>query len=264
MEGQRATLLRERPRRLGADDEPEDGPNPAPRRAIVRHPGLPTGRAVVGALLVALAVMGLFVAYQQAEQTPSTTYAVVTGDIAAGQTLTAADVAMRPMELPADVAAITLTQLTQVNGAVALAPLRPGQLLQIDDVLLPGATADADAPPSFEFSLQLDPSRTLAGALQIGEVVDLVATFGDGLQCAVVVAEGVTVRRVSATNDELIGPSGETTLTLAIGDPDRLLQTIYAVDEAALTVVRSTRAGDLELSGRFCLDELAPTSAGEG
>jgi hypothetical protein len=262
VEGERATLLRERPRRLAPRDaSPVDDEAP-PGRAIVRRPGLPTGRAILGALLVALAIIGLFVAYQEAAQAPSTTFAVVSTDVAAGAVLTEADVSLQAMELSPDVAAITLNQLSQVRGAVALAPLRPGQLLQIDDVLLPGNTAGAEAAPSFEFSLSLDPSRSLAGALQVGEVVDLVGTFGDGLGCSVVVAQDAIVRRVSTSGDELLGPAGEITLTLAIDQPDRLLQTIYAIDEAALTVVRSTRAGELSLSGQFCLADLAPNQAG--
>jgi hypothetical protein len=262
MEGERGTLLRERPRRVRAGDTDVDA-ELVPGRIIVRRPGLPTGRAVVGALLVALSVVGLFVAYQQAEQAPDTVYAVVIADLPAGQVLRAEHVAMRPMELAPDVAAITLSRVDQVQGAVALEPLQPGQLLQVDDVLLPGGEA-AVATPAFEFAVSLDPARSLGGALQVGEQVDLVATFGDELDCAVVVAEGAVVRRVSGGADELLGPAGEITLTLAVAAPDRLLQSVYAVDEATLTVVRSTRAGDLELTGQFCLSELAPPGGADG
>src|SRR5687768_720166 len=50
-------------------------------RAVRRRSALPTGRAVVGGFLVALAALGIFAAYSSATAGPTTSYVVARRDL---------------------------------------------------------------------------------------------------------------------------------------------------------------------------------------
>lgn len=153
-----------------------------PARSIARRPGLPTGRAVIGALLVSFAVVGLFVSYRRAQGGPTTSYVVVTSRVDTGARIDASDLTARKLDLTADVAALAVTDLEHAVGAVALAPLLPGQLLQDQAILAVGLADPAapDPPEVFEVSFAIDRSRALGGAFKAGERVDVVSTIADG------------------------------------------------------------------------------------
>ncbi len=224
-----------------------------PTRSIHRRRGLPTGRAVVGAFLVTVASVGLFAAYRDAAATPSTTYVVLDHAVAAGQRISAADVHLEPLDLNDQLTATTFTSVASVEGAVATEFLAANHLLTRSEVLLlsPGETA-AD-PPWRELSFVLETSRAVDGTLRPGERIDLLATYDSATSAnTVVVFADTPVLRITDASSEVLSTTGAITITIGLSDPELVLATVNAVDEAqALTVVRSTKAPGQQLPASF-------------
>lgn len=233
----------------------EPGAQARPHRSIGRRGGLPSGRAVVGALLVTLAVVGLFASYRRSQDDTGSPYVIVASTVPAGAVITDADLAIRALDL-GELAGRTFTTKAAVVGSVAVQTLVPGQLLQEANVLpaSPGTDPEADSGSAgFEISFSLDRSRALDGRLVPGEVVDVLATINtSGQSCTTVVAPKARVVRIGRGDGEVLTNRTDFSVTLAIDDADSVLGVAYAVDESDVTIVRSTRAQDVELPGTFC------------
>lgn len=236
-----------------------------PERTIGRRNALPSGRAVIGALLVTVAVVGLFAAYRQSQQETGTAHVVVARTVGAGEVITVDDLAIRTLDL-GEIADRTFTDPSQAIGSVAVQTLLPGQLLQEANVLQPGAGVDGDDIGSFEISFAIDRSRALGGAITPGEVVDVVATVDDsGTSCATVVVPKARVVSVGSSDQEVLSSRDDFAVTLSVDDDRSVLGLVYAVDEADITIVRSTRAQADLIGGAFCGDSaLAPAVEGAG
>lgn len=203
----------------------DDGPaeeQVGPR--VVRRRTLPGGRAVVGALLITLAVIGVFAAWLSATATPTTTYAVLGADLAPGDVVTADDLRLVALDLPDEQAARAVADVGTAVGGVALAPLSTGDLL-VRSMLRP----PAEVPGTSRFSFELPAARALAGTLVPGDRVDVLAT-DDGVT-------GFVARDVVVVGIQLDGLAA--VLTLAVDDPDLVLALAHAVDEASVHVARS-------------------------
>src|SRR5690606_26802825 len=108
--------------RLAAADPPERLPRP--RRS------LPDGRAVLGGLLVACAMLGTWWVSTSAHQGAPTRYLVAARAIAPGHRFEPADVRLVAMDLAPPVRAGALTDPAALEGSVALGPLTEGALVQ--------------------------------------------------------------------------------------------------------------------------------------
>jgi hypothetical protein len=206
-------------------------------RIIARRPGLPGGRAVVGALLVVTAGVGTFTLGGRGDGGPSTRYPVLLHGIDPGQVIAAADVDWRPMELDPDVAGRTFRAPDEIVGAVALEPMAAGDLLQAGDV-----ARGAAAPSPAQLTIPVPADRTPPD-LRRGERIALLATYGSGDSATTVRAvHAATVLRYDAEGDS-IGGSGEGRLTMALDDPAALIAAAHAAQVAELTVVRTTTDG---------------------
>ena len=225
-----------------------------PERTIARRAALPSGRAVIGALLVTIAVVGLFAAYRQSQQETGVPHVVVARTVPAGDVITTADLAVRTLDL-GEIADRTFTDPSQAVGSVAVQTLLPGQLLQEANVLQPGAGSEGTDVGSFEISFAIDRSRALGGAIVPGEVVDVVATVDEGgTSCTTVVVPKARVVSIGAGDQEVLTSRNDFAVTLAIDSDQSVLGLVYAVDEADITIVRSTRAQDEAITGAFCGD----------
>ncbi|MEM7285092.1 MAG: SAF domain-containing protein [Actinomycetota bacterium] len=225
-----------------------------PERTIGRRAALPSGRAVVGALLVTIAVVGLFAAYRQSQRETGVPHVVVARTVAAGDVIGRGDLAVRMLDL-GEIADRTFTDPTQAIGSVAVQTLLPGQLLQEANVLEPGVGTTGADVGTFEISFAIDRSRALGGALVPGEVVDIVATVDDGgPSCATVVVPKARIVSVGSGDQEVLSSRNDFAVTLAVDSDQSVLGLIYAVDEADITVVRSTRAQNDAIAGAFCGD----------
>lgn len=220
-------------------DAPANGRGPAASRSIERRRGLPAGRAVVGGLLVALAAIGIFAAYTGATKGPTASYAVVVHDVAIGSVIRAGDVAVRPMELPVGVASRAFRSAGELTGAIALAPLSRGELVQRGEV-----TNDRRHAPAHQVSFAVDRDRAVDGALQQGDRVDVLATYGSSDSAyTIVVVRGARVLQGSSADASGLGASRAIVLTLSVPGADDVLAVAHAARAAQVTVVRTTMAG---------------------
>lgn len=217
---------------------------------------MPGRRAVVGAFLVATAIVGLFAAYASATAAPSTRWLVAARDLPVGATLTRTDLGTVTAELPEAVAAgaFRRDRLDTVVGRVTVGPVGAGELVQ------GAALAPAARVPDAEVMTLPVPGSRAPGDLRPGTPVDVVATYGrtDGAYAAYVV-RGTTVLDV-ATEDGALG-GGAVVLTLAVPTPDEVLALAHAAERAEVFVTRATDPGDTTLPPAFrpaVPDTLAP------
>lgn len=215
------------------DDEVLAGARPLRRRR-----SLPGGRAVLGAFLVTAASAGVFAAYTGANGRPDQRYVVARRALVPGSAITAGDLTGLPMRLPAGLAADrAFTDARQLVGAVVIAPLAPGELVQASAVL-----HKRGGPQTREVSITLESGRSVAGTLRPGDRVDVAGTFGAGEQAYTLFV--VRAAEVLARSDirGALGDRGGEVLTLSLGSADDALALAHAVSAGQLTVVRATGA----------------------
>jgi hypothetical protein len=218
-------------------------------RAVRRARTLPGGRAVVGALLVAAAAVGVFAAYLHATAEPSTSYLVARATVEPGTRLdsigTVADLfEARAIDLDVDLArrAIRLEDAESLVGRLVLSPLEPGDLLPRSALVADGGVADAH-----KLSFAIDRSAALAGDLKVGERLDVLATYGSGADAyTAYIVRGVPLvaRSGEASGGGALGGrgGGPLTLTVAVTSPEDVQALAHAVAAAEIVVVRSTVA----------------------
>jgi Flp pilus assembly protein CpaB len=221
--------------------EGERGSEGAGRRRVPGRPVLPSTRAVVGGLLLAVAAVVTFTTWQSAAGTPDTSFAVADRSLRPGERVGAADVRVVPVELPAGLAARAFTRAEEVVGRVALGPIGEDELLQ------QGQLSDAASTvPRVEVSFALTRDRALDGQLRSGDRVDVFATYDDRTDEVVRGAQVVGV----GDGDPSLAAGDQVTVTLALEDVDRRAALVHAVRAGEVTLVRSTlSAGAWEASG---------------
>lgn len=211
-------------------------PAPAMAGRIGRRPRLPGGRAVVGGLLVASAAVGTFAAWSSAASGPSAAYVTVAHDVRVGDPLSAADLRLVPLDLPDAQRATAFTDAAVLDGAVALAPLGAGELVQSSAVARP-----AGGPGTAQVSFAVAPSDALGGRMKPGERVDLLAVYGTGQSATVERAtEGALLVDVLRDGGPVAG--GGITLTVAVPAAD-VDAVALASSAGSLKVVRATNLG---------------------
>jgi hypothetical protein len=210
------------------------GATPAPRRIHRARARLPSGRAVVGGLLVAVAVVATFALASHHGEADGHVV-VARHAIGIGDRLTAADVRIAHVDLPPELAAHLFRDGADVEGLRARTALAAGDVVQRSALSAPGAEADA------EVSFPLDAARALNGLLEPGELVTVLATYGTGEAArTLVVARSVRLVDI-ATPESAITSAGKVVVTLAVPDPDELLATAHAGTVATMTLVRADR-----------------------
>jgi Flp pilus assembly protein CpaB len=191
-----------------------------------------TLRAALGALLVTVALLGVSQAYAHADRPPSTGYAVAGHALAPGSVLDPSTVELVPADLPHALAERAFTSTEVLDGAVTLAPLAAGELIQLSQVLPPDEAPLAGVELSFSVAAE----RALGGSIRPGEEVDLVASFPAGPTR--VVARDALVTRATTGGDALLDDGGQLVLTVRLLEDGELLDVVEAVDDGQLTVTR--------------------------
>lgn len=214
-----------------------DASAPGGRRSSAARGILPSGRAVVGGFLVALAALGSYTA-ATAGQRSLPTYVVASTTLRVGQRLTAGDLRAEPMRLPAVLAdRLAFRSAEVLVGAVVVAPVTAGELMQASDVV-----RAAGAPGEREISFPVDPARALNGALSPGDRVDVVATFGTSVSATTkVVLRGALVVSLATASSAIAG-SGSEVVTLDLASSRAIVALAQAVDSGQIFLVRSTGA----------------------
>ena len=223
-------------------------PAPARRRSV------PGGRAILGGLLVASAVVGLFYASTRTDAGPRQSWVVARHALAPGARLTPADLRPVPIDLPPDVAARAFSDPSELIGATLIAPLGAGDLVQASAVV-----AKRSGPVSRELTFPVS-RATLADSLEQGERVDVVATYGAGADAfSTVVLRQVLVVDLDRGRDR-VGDQGDATMTVAVDDPAEAVAFAHAVQVAKLTVVRATGAAPINGNGSSFRQPGAPNA----
>lgn len=212
-----------------------------PARKVGRRGSLPNGRSVVGGFLVAVAVLGVFAAYQDAQIGPVHRYVTVSRDVTAGTVLAAGDLELTAVDLPKVLSGRTFDQMQPLVGRIAVVPLARGELVQVS------AVADrAAADPRYQLSVPLEKGRALDGALVPGETVDVLVTYtgaGLGTGGTFVVARRAEVIRVdSGRSGTLSTTAGDIIVVLAVEVPDDVLAITHGSQAGKVTLVRATGA----------------------
>ncbi len=181
-------------------------------RAVTKKSPLPNSRAVVGGLLMAVAALGTFVAYQQSTQTRQTMYLVAGANLGAGHVLQRADLGSVTGNLPSVVAAHSFGDAKLVMGQTLVGPVQRGDLLQQSNL-----TATAVAPVSFEVPMQVDPGR-FPTSLRKGDNVDVLVTMGQGADAkTTVIARAVRIADVGSSNSGALSAAA-TSIRLVAND----------------------------------------------
>ena len=222
-------------------------------RIVRPRPALRNGRAVAGALLIAVAGLGAFATAHRAGAAPATRWVVVARPVAPGARLTADDLTVRAMTLDPAVADNAFADPAPLVGAVTLAPLGTGQLVQRAEVA-PATAVGGTVAPGHELTIPVPADRLPVG-LRRGEPVAVLATYGTGTDArTVVTVQRATVLAVGDAGDSLAA-RGTARLTVALPDPDTVVETAHAAQVAELTIVRATQS-DQELPPAFTTESV--------
>ncbi len=223
-----------------ARDMPVNGNGSDPVRSVRRRRGLPGSRAVVGGVLVAAAAVGLFSAATTAGRQPGHPYVVAQRALTAGTRLEPGDLTLARIELPPALRARAFDDPQALAGASLLAPVGPGELIQVSAVIASGASAGTR-----ELTFTVERGR-IGATIRDGERIDLLATYGTGDDAYTLVAgRDLPVITVDRTRVG-VGETSPVFVTVAVADAGSELALGHAAQVAKLTVVRTTGASQSE------------------
>ncbi len=201
---------------------------------IRRNNRLPSGRAVLGGLLVTLAVLGLLIANNLAADDDIRPVVVARVDLAPGMVIEPEHVALISARID-ESATWVADDLSAVHGAVVLGPI--ARLEFIQDASIRQGPATGDIPGGVaEVSISIEPERAPA-SLASGELVSVYATFDneDGSP-TVLIADRVVVLSYRAGDGDFA--SGDAVLRLGLSD-----------GETAARIINADRTGDISIVG---------------
>jgi Flp pilus assembly protein CpaB len=183
--------------------------------------------------MVTLAALGLVGLAGRDSARPST-YVVARHDIELGTRLTADDLRLAPIDLPAAQARRALRDVDVATGSVLVAPLAQGELIQRS------ALAPATRPElPVEVSVAVARARAVNGRLVPGEPVTVLGTFGMG-ESAVTRAVVRDARVVEIhTGDAGLTQSADVILTLAVATTADGIAISHASQAAEITILRA-------------------------
>lgn len=232
-------------------------------RRVTRQRGLPGGRAVVGALLVAAAAVAVFAAQLRATAEPTTRYLVAATDIDAGTRIDAANLEVLFGHLPLELApaiterSVLLDDREQMVGQIVTSPLSRGDLVSRTAI-----TDDSVAPDHHTMSFAIAAADAVAGDLRRGQVVDVLATYGSGGDAfTTYVVVGAPLVSITADDASGLGAGAQRVLTLALTDREQVQALAHAVAVADIVV---TRSPDDAAAGTLAPDAYRPEAGGGG
>ena len=209
-------------------------------RRIVPRRGLPTGRALVGALLVTVAAVGAFSVAAAGDNGPDTAYLILVNDVEAGDSIELSDVELAPMTLPAAASGSALRSTVGLEGATALNPLHAGEVLDVRD--LNGAAFIDGGPVTDVHELTFPVRRDRAPAvLRPGDRVTVLALDEPQGSLHTALEDALVLSYVTDAGG--LTSSEEGVLTLALPDADLVAAGVRA-SYHPLTIVLTSRALD--------------------
>jgi len=203
---------------------------------------LPSGRAVLGGLLVTLAVLGTLLAGRLGDNATIRDVVVARENLAPGTVIEPKHVAQIEIRLAEDVDWIA-TDPEQLYGSVLLGPVGELEFVQIANI----AEGTPDAVPSglAEVSIEVEPSRAPA-RLAPGELVSILATYDDEEpERTQLIARNVVVLSYGIGDSEF--GNGATVLRVGIDDGRIASDIVMASITGDVSIVGVTGATDIEI-----------------
>jgi len=200
---------------------------------------LPSGRAVVGALMVTVAGVGAFTLAGRGGGDPGELYLVASGPLEQGAAVGSGDLALVPMLLPAAVAANAVTSADGLEGSIAVRDLVAGDLITADDFIAAPRAGGTAVGAVHEMSMPVEHDRISDRVAAGDRVTVLVMVDARDDPLTVVAAEDVLVLRWSGVSETA---SSRGVLTLALDDASSAMSLAHLSRRGAVTVIRTTRA----------------------
>lgn len=222
-----------------------------PKRNKAVHPvlktrrGLPSGRAVLGGLLISLSILGVLFALQLAEDATFRDVVVAREDLAPGTILEAQHLAQVTVRLD-ESATFVAAESNDLIGQVVLGPVGRLEFMQASNVA-PASGTGAQGGLAV-VSLAIDANRAPL-SLVAGEIVSVLATFDD-VDPAVteLIADRVMVLSYDAGNDDF--GTNDAVLRLGIAQGDLASAIVNASQTGEISIIGLTSASSVELPER--------------
>jgi hypothetical protein len=223
-------------------------------RSIERRIGLPSARAVVGGLLVAMAAVGTFVASSTDDTDGTVEVVVAQRDLRPGDLVAPGDLALVGVELPQGVGGL-FGSLEAAAGRRMVAPVNTGEFLQSS------ATVEATSGDEhLEVTVSVPASRA-PGRLRAGERVDVFSTWN----ASVTELVAVDARALEVTGSAGLSGGELVRVRLGLGDLEQLEAIVHAHAAGDLTLVRAAiGSGTPEVGRRYrpLSGDIAPSGSG--
>ncbi len=212
-----------------------------PTRRVERRVGLPSGRAVIGGLLMAFAAVGTFLAYSSATADDTIDVLIATRALRAGDTITSSDIELVPVELPGDVRGLFGDPQAAI-GRQMVAPVDQGEFLQASSTVDP-----VEGDESLEVAVSIPGNRAVSG-LSAGERVDIFSTWsGDVTE---LIAVDARVLEFSGDSGVLLSGSDQVVVRLALADFSQVEAIVHAQAAGDITMIRAAIGTESEDVGR--------------
>lgn len=178
-----------------------------------RRVRLPSGRALIGALLVVAAAAGVLMSHRSATQPAPHRYLVPARDLPAGRSISTDDLGAIAVDLPAELGALPVEQVDEVIGRVLRHDVAVSELLRPGDLFEPGRFR---TPGRVEVALDLPPARALSGTIGVGDRVDVLVT--DPSAAGTATLTRATVEAIGSDDDGGIGVASNARVRLSVHD----------------------------------------------
>ncbi len=210
-------------------------------RPLRRQRALPSGRALVGGVLVSVAALLTFALAGRDSAAPDTQYVVAAHDLTPGASIEPGDITLQPMSLDQTVAAAAFVDVDELASATLVGPVEAGELLQQSAVITMTEAGSSQPRLTQQLSFELARSRAVDGRLEPGELVDMLATYGTGADAHTsVVLRDAQVVAVDRDGGGSLDLADAVTVTLGLDSDLAVLKATHALDTASVTLVRST------------------------
>jgi len=183
---------------------------------------------------MAVAVIGVFLSYQQASRRPTEPVVVAAHQIRVGDVLEPDDLRTVEADLPAAAAEGTFDAVDPLAGRVVLGPIGEGEIVQSGSV-----TNDSASAGLHEVAVSLPREQIAVGRLKQGERVDLFVTYDEQTSSVV---RGAAVVEIGAEDEGSLTNDREVTLVVAVPTGEAVAAVVHALRTGDVTVVRSTFA----------------------
>ena len=205
------------------------------RRLAGRRRALPTGRAVVGGLLVAAAAVAVAAAaLTGTNQGDTGRFVVAVHSLQAGALVEPGDLTTVVVRVPRAASAEMYGSAASLSGRTLAVPVVRGELLQAS-MLVPAGQAPALRP----VTVAADPAA-LTG-LYAGEPVDVLQTTGSDSSTAVtLVLRGAILLALSKPGSNPLSGPASATVTLGVSSLDEVESVVAAAHAGALTIVAAS------------------------